>query len=432
MTIPLDRAAVGGATPDVRIVHLGLGAFHRSHQAWYTAKAGDGWGIAAYTGRRPDAATLLAAQDGVYTLVERGADSDRCEPIGSIVRAVPGDDVEDFAATVADPAVAVLTMTITEAGHRLTPQGEPDLDDPETAADLRMLRDGTGLPRTALGRVLYGLDRRRRAGAPPIAVVPCDNLPGNGETVRRALTGLAEAALPELAAALPDLASFVSTSVDRITPRTAKADLDLVRRATGRSDRAPVVAEAFSDWVLSGEFPSGRPAWERAGARFSADIAPWEARKLWLLNGAHSLLAASGTLRGHATVAEAVADPVCRNQVEALWDEAVRHLPDLGLREYRGALLERFANPRIEHRLAQIAEDAETKLRMRIAPVARLEREAGRSAAACATALAAWSRATGGWLDDLAPDLAADPVFRTAYADAAETLTRPTTQESHR
>ncbi|MFG3341085.1 mannitol dehydrogenase family protein [Glycomyces sp. NPDC048151] len=429
MNIPPLGRDVLPHKPPVRIVHLGLGAFHRSHQAWYTAKAADAahWGIAAYTGRTPEAAATLAAQDGVYTLIERAADHDLCEPIGSIVRAVAGDDVDDFTAALADPAVAILTLTITEAGYRLDPNGNPDLADPEVAADIECLRDRAwASPRTALGRVLAGLAARHRKGAPPIAVVPCDNLPGNGAAVERALTRLAEkAGLPGVL----DGVAFVSTSVDRITPRTAPADIELVARATGRLDRAPVVAEPFSDWVLSGEFPSGRPAWETAGARFTDDIGPWERRKLWLLNGAHTLLAASGTLRGHRTVADAIADPLCRNQVEALWDEAERHLPDVEVRDYRAALLERFANPRIEHRLSQINEDSRTKLRLRIAPVALAERAAGRPASGCAAAIAAWLLAQGParpspqeLLTELSPALAADDAFRAELAHATDLI----------
>lgn len=427
----LGRAALpGSALPPVRIVHLGLGAFHRSHQAWYTARAADAadWGIAAYTGRRPEAAKVLEAQECVYTLVERAADHDRFTPVGSIVRAVPGDDVDDFAATVADPAVAILTVTVTEAGYRLDTDGAPDMGDPEVRADVALLRDlfaGTesrARPRTALGRMLFGLEHRRRSGGPPIAVVPCDNLPDNGGVVQRALARLAE--LVDLGIdPLADFA-FVSTSVDRITPRLGPDDADRVARSTGHLDAAPVVAEPFSDWVLSGDFPSGRPAWESAGARFVDDIASWEHRKLWLLNGAHTLLAAAGPLRGHTTVAEAIADPVCRVQVEVLWDEATRQLPDLDLPAYRAALIARFANPRIEHRLAQIAEDSGTKIRLRVVPVAVGERRAGRPATGAAGAIAAWILAErpgaepGTAIAELAPALSDDEAFHVEVGHA--------------
>lgn len=432
----LDRAALPHPEPipPVRIVHLGLGAFHRSHQAWYTAHAADSaeWGIAAFTGRRPDAAEALQRQDGVYTLVERGPQDDRFELIGSIVSAIPGDDIDAFVEIMRSPAVAVVTLTITEAGYRLDGGGELDLADVETAADIRLLRRLIGepavgsAPSTALARLLLGLNARRIAGAPPVAIVPCDNLPENGPLVRRALTRLAEEVDPALAEWLPRGASFVSTSVDRITPRLDPDDRAVVAAATGRSDAVPVVAEPFTDWVLAGDFPSGRPQWESAGARFVDDIQPWEARKLWLLNGAHTLLAAAGPARGHSTVAEAFADPHCRDLVERLWDEAAANLPGVETTQYRQALAERFANPRIVHRLAQIAEGSRTKVRLRIVPVALAERAAGRTAEGCAAALAAWITAESPGedpvtvLEGISAELASDDDFvRTLRAAIA-------------
>ncbi|MFF2050250.1 mannitol dehydrogenase family protein [Leifsonia sp. NPDC058194] len=424
----MSGAAAGGGRAPVRIVHLGLGAFHRSHQAWYTAHAADAhdWGIAAYTGRHPDAADILQAQDCVYTLVERGAGSDRYERIDSIVRAVPGDDLADFVETMAAGDVAVVTLTVTEAGYRATPTGALDRDDPDVERDVSALRDffsgdGPKLPavRTVPGRLVLGLDVRRRLGAPPIAIVSCDNLPDNGALTRRVVGGFAQLVSPDLAAWLPTGASFVSTSVDRITPRLEAGDVERISAAVGWADAAPVVTEPFADWVLAGDFPSGRPAWESAGARFVDDIHPWEARKLWMLNGAHTLLASSGRLRGHDTVAAAFADPVCRAQVDTLWDEAAAQLPAVETTGYRAALAERFANPRIVHRLAQIAEGSLTKLRLRVVPVALAERDAGRPADGCATAIAAWAiveRPDADALDalqDVSPDLAADDAFAT-------------------
>ena len=394
MSARLSRTALrsSGATvidPPVRIVHLGLGAFHRAHQAWYTRRASDAsdWGIAAFTGRRPDAADLLAPQEGLFTLVERGPEGDRFEVIDSIVRVGSG---EQFVAALSDPAVAILTLTITEAGYGAA------------AAEL---------PESALGRVIRGLDARRRAGAPRLAIVPCDNLPANGALVSRALHDRAAHVDPELADWLDRGVSVVSTSVDRITPRTTAADREEVLRATGWDDASPVVTEPFADWTLSGDFPSGRPHWESAGARFVDDIAPWEARKLWLLNGAHTLLASAGPARGHSTVAEAIADPQLRQAVDTLWADAARHLPDVETQQYRALLLERFANPRIEHRLAQIAEDSLLKLRLRIVPVARLERAAGRPALGAAIAIAAWIGRTGGQVADIDPELGRDRQF---------------------
>jgi fructuronate reductase len=390
----LNRAALGNSAPaPVRIVHLGLGAFHRAHQAWYTARADDAadWGIAAFTGRGPTAAAELAPQDGLYSLVERSDAGDSVSVISSIVEAHDGGDTARLVELLASADTAIVTITVTEAGYRLAPDGTPDLSDPAVIADIAGFASGHA--QTTLGRLLLGLEARRRASSGPLAVVPCDNMPDNGEVVGAALTGLAASVDDGLARWITENVSFVSTSVDRITPKTTPDDLVTVTRLTGWEDAAAVVTEPFSDWVLSGGFPAGRPDWESAGARFVDEIGPFESRKLWLLNGAHSLLAYTAGQRGHETVAAAIADPVCLAGVEAFWDEAVRHLPervDLELPAYRAALLERFRNGRIEHRLAQIANDASTKLRIRIAPIVLAERSAGRSGAAGVAALAGW------------------------------------------
>ncbi len=399
----LDAAALterGGPGRPARIgiVHLGLGNFHRAHQAWYTAHAADAsqWGIAAFTGRSPRKAEQLRGQDGLYCLVTRGHDHDEVEVVPSIVEVDDASRLDRLTALLADSRVAVVTLTVTEAGYRLTADGDPDVSDPATNADLDELTrmvDGDPLGDGALvgvlPRLLAGLQARRRAGCAGIAIVPCDNIPANGDFVRRGLTGLASAVSAPLAEWIGDHVSFVSTSVDRITPRI-DGQVDAVRDA-GWIDASPVVTEPFSDWVLSGEFPAGRPAWETAGARFVDDIEPWENRKLWLLNGAHSILAFAGLPRGATTVAEAIADPVCRGLVTDFWSEAVTHLPDsIDHERYREELVERFANPRIEHRLTQIATDAITKVRYRFAAVAERTLAAGGDASASAGAIAAW------------------------------------------
>jgi fructuronate reductase len=390
----------------VRIVHLGLGAFHRSHEAWYTQHAADAaeWGIAAFTGRRPDAALALAAQDGLFTLIERSGSGDTFEVIGSIVEAVDGADAGRLCELVSAPATAMVTLTITEAAYGLASDGSFDAGSPGVARDLAVLAGGggtggtartagtAGQPTTPLGRLVLSLAARRDAGGGPLAVVSCDNLSGNGDVARRAVTGMAEAWDVGLASWIGENVSFVSTSVDRITPRTTESDIAEVEERCGYRDSSPVVAEPFRDWVLSGEFPAGRPRWEDAGAVVVDDIEPYENRKLWLLNGAHSLLAYAGQLRGHTTVAHALEDPLCRDAVESFWDEAAGHLkgPDLHVPEYRGALRRRFGNSRIAHHLSQIAADGTTKLRMRALPVLAAERSQGRSGAGSALMLAAW------------------------------------------
>jgi fructuronate reductase len=387
----LTRAGLGLATPPVRSVHLGLGAFHRAHQAWYTHAADPEWGIAAFTGRDAAAADLLAPQDGLYTLIERGPSSDEATIVGSVVEALDGSRVDRLVELLAAESTALVTLTVTEAGYRLTPDGRPDESDPHVVADL-----AGAAPSTPLGRLVAGLGARRSADA-PLAIVPCDNIPGNGEVVRRGLLAFAERRDPALAEWISERVSFVSTSVDRITPRLSDDDRGVAASLTGWDDAAPVITEPFRDWTLSGDFPLGRPRWEHAGARFVDDIEPFENRKLWLLNGAHSLLAELGRVRGHRVVAEAIADESCREAVDRFWSEATRVLDDesLDLDRYRESLLARFGNARIRHELDQIAMDAPTKLRLRIIPVARAERAVGNPADGCATAIAAWCTTSG-------------------------------------
>ena len=404
---PLNRTNAGAppAAP-VRIVHIGLGAFHRSHQAWYTERAdpNNAWGIAAFTGRSPEAAEILAAQDGIYTLVERGDDGDKFSIMCRISAAYNGADLVQLTEALSSPDTALLTITITEPAYHLGADGLLNVSSPAVAADAAALAgvwaDAGSLEMNGVypqlstmgGRVLPGLDARRRAGAGPIAVVSCDNLTSNGSAASQAIHGLAALVSAELADWILDNVSFVDTSVDRITPRTTEADIAAVRDATGFDDATPVISEPFSNWVLCGEFPAGRPAWENAGAVFVDDIAPFEKRKLWLLNGAHSLLAYAGQLRGLRTVADAVADPTCKAELEAFWNEAAAHLDQLQLDipAYRAALLSRFRNPRIEHLLGQIGADGTTKLPMRAVPVLLAERSAGRTGAGAARVIAAW------------------------------------------
>jgi fructuronate reductase len=396
----------------VRIVHVGLGAFFRAHQAWYTHAVDDTgeWGIAAFTGRRPDAAITLAAQDGLYTLVVRSPEGDDFTVVASIVRAYDGADLERLAATIAAPDTAIVTLTVTEPAYHLDADGRLQVEHADVAADLRALRDTAPDEEVGLitmpARLAYALDARRRAGSGPLAVVPCDNLSDNGTATRTAILGVAAAVHPDLPAWIDANVSFVSTSIDRITPRTTPADLAAVAAACGYDDEAPVITEPFTDWVLCGDFPAGRPAWERAGAVFVDDVTPWEQRKLWLLNGAHSLMAYLGILRGHATVAEAVADPGCVAAVQALWELVGAHLtdPELDLPRYQQQLLERWRNPRIEHRLAQIALDGTSKLPNRLVWLVDAERGSGRSGDAALLAVAAWIEYIGS-LPQVTPDL---------------------------
>jgi fructuronate reductase len=400
--------------PPARIVHLGLGGFHRAHQAWYTAHATDaaGWGIHAFTGRSRELADQLAAQDGLYTLITRDAVADRMSIVDSIVRVGTAAESRAFAVAVADRATSIVSLTITESAYGLDAGGEPDS---AMLADIDAIR-GRVAPTTAIGRLAAGVMLRRTAHGSPLTVLSCDNVPSNGVVLRRALSAVVEAVDPAAAGWLAENVTFPSSSVDRITPHTHAGESARVERLAGWIDAVPVVTEPFSDWAIAGEFAAGRPAWETAGARFVGDVEPWERRKLWLLNGAHTILAAVGLRHGHVTVAEAVSDPAILGIVEAFWDEASRHLPGVEIDQYCADLLLRFANPRIAHRLDQIDQQAETKVRLRLVPVARAERAAGRSAAGTARAIAGWIASqpasdTASLLHALSPELSTDSSF---------------------
>ena len=393
----LSRAAgQGRAAAPVRLVHLGLGNFFRAHQCWYTEHAPDAadWGFAAFTGRRRSPLVgELAEQEGLYTLVSRGGDADRFEVLGSLSRAHEATDSDAWLRYFTDPRLSAVTITVTEAGYLRGADGGLDTSRPEVRADIEVLRKNLrGVVRTAPARLLAGIAARWQAGEGPLALVPCDNTPGNGALAQRVVRDLAELIDADLASWFSDSVAVVTTMVDRITPGTGPEDVRTVLESTGFDDRCPVVTEPFHEWVLSGTFPAGRPRWEGAGATFTDDITPYEHRKLWLLNGAHSLLAYAGSIRGHVTTPEAVADQTCRSWLEEWWAVASPHLnqPAADITAYRAALLERFGNTRMSDRLDRIAADGSQKLPIRILPVLRAERAAGRVPGGATRVLAAW------------------------------------------
>lgn len=385
MTVTLQALKRRAPAPPVRLLHLGLGNFFRAHQAWYTGHApdGDAWGYAAFEGRSSRLSADLDAQDGLYTLVVRGAVRDDTETITSVARVHRADEHDAWLSYWRDPDIVVVTLTVTEAGYRFDVAGEH-------AAEVVALRtDPSSSVRSAVGRLVAGLIARRDADAGPITLLPCDNLPDNGVVLRSAVLTYVDAVDPTLREWIDGHVSFGSTMVDRITPAPTDALTQEVAELTGRTDAAPVATEPYSEWVIAAEFPRGRPDW---CATFVNDVRPYENRKLWLLNGAHSLLAYAGLARGHTTVAAAIADPICLRWVTKWWDEAGQHLelPAEQVADYREQLLERFSNPRIRHELAQISSDGSEKLVARILPTLRAERAAGRLPAAACYAIGAW------------------------------------------
>ncbi|MDO5684374.1 MAG: mannitol dehydrogenase family protein [Propionibacteriaceae bacterium] len=420
MATRLSRADTRPAAK-VRLLHLGLGNFHRAHQAWYTEHAPDAaeWGYAEFAGRNSPLVDDLNAQGGAYTLLVRGADGDHAEVIGVVSAAHQASDHEAWLGYWAAPELAIITITVTEAGYCRGEDGGINLADPAVAADLAALRTDPRAPvETAPGRLLAGILARAAAGGAPVAVFSCDNLPDNGLVAQRVVGDLAAALGPDEAAAVAQH-SFVTSMVDRITPRATEEELAAVAALTGRDDRAVVVTEPFSEWVVVGDFPAGRPDWQ--GVTFVDDAEPFEQRKLWLLNGSHSLMAYAASARGHEAVSDAVGDPIVRGWVEEWWDEAVRHLtlPADHLAAYRAALLERFANPNIRHLLAQIAADGSQKVPVRILPTLRAERAAGRSGQGAARVVAAWIRHLRGAGAPIT-DAAGDRFVAAAQASGAD------------
>ena len=379
----------------VRMVHLGVGNFTRAHQAWYTNHSPDAdqWGIAGFTGRRRDTADALAPQDGLYTLITRSGEGDTFELIGALSAVHAASDHGAYLDYLSRSEVAVVTITVTEAAYLRGADGHLDAGLDVIVSDLEALRSDPRNPVASLpARLVAGLVARRTSGASALTILSCDNLPENGAVTKTVVQDFAALVDETLGDWINSQVDFATSMVDRITPRTTDEDRALVQQACGYVDAYPVATEPFSEWVISGGFPAGRPRWEEAGATIVADVEPFEQRKLWLLNGSHSMLAYAGSIRGHSTIDEAIADPSCRSWVEMFWDEASRHLslPAANIAEYREALLARFSNPRAGDQLARIAADGSTKLVVRTLPTIRAERSAGRVPIGCGTTIAAW------------------------------------------
>ncbi|WP_114944514.1 mannitol dehydrogenase family protein [Microvirga calopogonii] len=379
------------------IVHLGVGAFHRAHQAVYTDDVlalDTGWGIVAASLRSPDTFDALAPQDGLYTLSVRSQGGEALRIIGSIGRVIVAPRAtEELLDAMADPRTRIVTLTVTEKGYCHDPAtGALNEAHPDIVHDLAYPKT----PRSAPGFIVEALRRRNRAGVPPFTVLTCDNLPSNGRTVKRVLTRFAELVDPEFGRFVANEVSCPSTMVDRIVPATSDQDRQRIAEALHVEDAWPVVTEPFTQWVIEDRFPQGRPAWEKAGAEFVADVEPYEHMKLRLLNGSHSTLAYLGYLAGYETVADTMADPAFVRLIEGLMDEEVTptlHMPPgADLASYKRALVERFKNPALKHRTWQIAMDGSQKLPQRLLGTVRDRLRDGASIARLSLGVAAWMR----------------------------------------
>jgi fructuronate reductase len=427
-SLPVDVAAPqydrAGLTPG--IVHLGIGAFHRAHMAVYVDSllaSHPDWGIVGASLRRPDTRDALAPQDCLYTLAARGATGTACRVIGSVVDIIDANAQRDeLLALMADPKIRIVSLTVTEKGYCHDPAtGELDPKHPDIVHDLAHPE----MPVSAPGIIVAALERRRMAGVAPFTVMSCDNLPSNGNTCGRIITRFAELRSPELGAWVRAEVAFPSTMVDRIVPATTDADRAEVAAITRLEDAWPIITEPFTQWVIEDNFPTGRPAFERAGAQLVEDVEPFERMKLRMLNGAHSTLAYLGYLAGHQYVADAVGDSAFRRLIHGLMSEEV--MPTLPmsrdeLERYRDDLLARFANPALKHRTWQIAMDGSQKLPQRLLGTIRDRLAAGQGIGRLALGVAGWMRYVTGIDEEGGAIDVKDPLAPRlrAIADAAE------------
>ncbi|AMU92047.1 mannitol dehydrogenase [Sphingopyxis macrogoltabida] len=382
----MQRPAYDRHAQATGIVHLGIGAFHRAHQAVYTddaMNAGDrDWGIIGVSLRAPDVAAQLGPQDGLYTVSARGAAGTRLRLIGAVRKPlVAAEHPQAVIDAIAAPATHIVSLTVTEKGYLRRPDGSLDLAAAVGAASLYRF-------------VAAGLAARKAAGLGGLTLLSCDNLAGNGAVLRRLMREYLAAYHPGLASWFDGECTCPATMVDRIVPATTDADRAAVETALGARDEGAVVTESFSQWVIEDDFAGARPRWEKAGAELVADVAPYETAKLRLLNGAHSALAYIGLGRGHIFVHQAIADPDIRPVIERLMREeaapTIAAAPGQDLSAYADALLDRFANPALDHRLAQIAMDGSQKIPQRWLETLAWHQQRGVHCPSLAAAVAAW------------------------------------------
>ena len=353
------------------IVHLGVGGFHRAHQAMYldalaerriTTEWGErGVGLLPGDRRMADA---LIPQDCLYTLVARSAEGDVAQVIGSLTAyAFAPADPEQVLQMLADPATRIVSLTVTEGGYNVDDKtGVFDAQNPAVRADL----ENPAAPQTVFGYVCAGLARRRAAGLTPFTVMSCDNLQGNGKIARTAFVSFARLQDEALAAWIEANVAFPNGMVDRITPQTTDADRAMVAETFGIADAWPVVCESFKQWVIEDHFTNGRPPLEEVGVQIVPDVHPYETMKLRLLNASHQAMAYLGYLAGYRYADETMADPELRTFIARFMDDEVTPLlppvPGIDLADYKRTLLERFANPKIKDTLARLATDGSDRM----------------------------------------------------------------------
>jgi fructuronate reductase len=405
------------ASQKAGIVHFGIGAFHRAHMAVYTddaLKAGEqGWGIVGVSLRSAGVANQMNPQDGLYSVAKRSGAGTSYRMIGAVQRVlVAMPDMEALVDALASPSTHIVSFTITEKGYCRAPDGSLDLNLNEEVSIYTFL--------TA------GFRRRKEAGLPGLTLLSCDNLAHNGAQLRRLMIQYLEHNAPDLISWFESECTCPSTMVDRIVPASTIADLDAAEAMLGLRDEAHVVTEPFSQWVIEDKFAGPRPRWEDHGAEIVSDVAPYETAKLRMLNGAHSALAYIGLRAGHEFVHQAIANPAIRPLIERLMREeaapSIAAAPGQDLNAYADALLTRFENPALNHRLTQIAMDGSQKIPQRWLETLKWNREQGRDCPAIMAGLEAWFlliKGANGVVDD---PRAAELASIELTGDAAENV----------
>ena len=384
------------------IVHIGVGGFHRAHQAAYLdqlmtqGKALD-WGIAGVGLLTQDRRMheVMTAQDCLYTLVIKHPDGSlHPRVVGSIIQYLfAPDDPEAVLELMADPGIRIVSLTITEGGYLVHPvTGEFDADEASIQGDLR----AGSTPSTAFGFITEALSRRRERGVPPFTVMSCDNIPGNGEVAHKMISAFARLKDPELAVWMESEVSFPNSMVDRITPVTTEADKALLNERFGVEDAWPVVCEPFIQWALEDSFSAGRPPFEDVGVQMVHDVEPYELMKLRLLNASHQALCYLGYLAGYRYAHEVCQDPLFTEFLLGYMDHeatpTLQPVPGVDLQQYKNQLIERFANPQIRDTLARLCAESSDRIPKWLLPVIREQLASGGEIARSALVVASWAR----------------------------------------
>lgn len=419
----------------VGMLHLGIGAFHRAHQAVYTEKAmaatgATNWGICGVSERSAAAVDTLSAQDCLYSVTECYAGTAHIEVVGAVRQALFAQEQwRSVLERMAEPSTSVITLTVSEKGYRLAPSSAHLAhDDPDVLADVQGRP-----PRTVIGQLARGLQARRAANGAPVTVLCCDNLPDNGATLRQLIVDfcqlLGRSEGEPVLEWLDGNVTFPNTVVDRIVPAATDSDRQRAHALLGFEDAAAVVTEPFSQWVIEDCFAGPRPAWERAGALMVGATAPYEEMKLRLLNGSHSALAYLAGLAGFQLVAEAATTPAFSKYIRLFMDVDVTPTltvpPGFDLGAYKESLMVRFANPDLRHRTAQIAMDGSQKLPYRLISTVRARLAAGEEPRYACLAIAGWMRYVSAGATDDGAKLALDDPLADRLRAAVSGITSP-------